>query len=231
MAQAMAHAIRENGIDAGQQQGDAPQGRECGQVSELPTAWIPAESGCHRADMPSEIHHILLGYWLDECRVRLLLMLRCVNKAVQRRVDQHVLAIIKVTTEGGVWTVFEYVDADVEREPSSKRAVCARHMAVHWMALGCLSYVRAAEMCDKSIRRQDMRSFMYMMALRCFGKMASCDCTHANAFASITRALRHESQWYSKDGSERDALCRCVRVCVRARVCVFVCVCVCVLRV
>lgn len=217
-------AMQQNGGDVGQQQGDAPQGGERSLVLELPAGSMGA-GGCHPVgprcrgvQLPSEVHDVLVDCWLDGSGVRRLLMLRGVNKAFQRRVDQHVLAIIKDTTGGAGPTAFAYVDAEVMREPGSERAVSARHMAVHWMALGCLSYVREAEMRDESIRRQHMRSFMYMMALRCFGKMGS---GNVGAFTSISRALRHESQWYSKDGSERDALCRCVRV--RARACVRVC--------
>ena len=149
---------------------------------------------------------MLLEYCLDGCGVRRLLLLAGVNKAFRRGVDRRVLAMIKETTEGvRPRSAHASVDADVLQLTGARRTQCAKNRAVHWMALGCVSYVREAEMQRASIRRPHVRSFVYTMAVCCFGKGWS---SNAGAFTSITRALREDSKWNALDGAERDAFCR-----------------------
>ena len=137
------------------------------------------------SDMTSDIQGMIKEayYKLNVRGVGELLTLGTVNKAFRRSVDQLLLAVMKRET------------------PSSLRfQENANHQAEHWIALGCVSFVREAEMRGETKSKLQVRSFMYTMAY----KFTQCGPENA-AIGSIYSALNSSSLWFSKDKETRDA--------------------------
>ena len=84
---------------------------------------------------------------------------------------------------------------DLLQLPDALRAQYAKHEAAHWIALGCVSFVR--EMKPKS--KPEVRIFIYTMAY----KFTFTD----GAFESIASAFQNSSpgHWHSDDKATRDA--------------------------
>jgi hypothetical protein len=89
---------------------------------------------------------------------------------------------------------------DLMQLPDALRAQYAKHQAAHWIALGCVSFVREAEMRGETKSKLQVRSFMYTMAHK-FTRCAS----ENGALGSIARALQNSSLWHSNDKATRDA--------------------------
>jgi hypothetical protein len=109
-------------------------------------------------EMPSDIQNMILdpksAYGLHAAWHKLnvrgvgeLLTLGTVNKAFRRSVDQLLLAVMKRET------------------PSSLRfQENANHQAEHWIALGCVSFVREAKIRKEPHSNVYVRSFLYTVA-------------------------------------------------------------------
>ena len=111
--------------------------------------------------MPSDIQNMILdpksAYGLHAAWHKLnvrgvgeLLTLGTVNKAFRRSVDQLLLAIMKCETQ---------LDASSLRLEEN-----ANHQAEHWIALGCVSFVREAKMRAEPHSKVYVRSFLYTVA-------------------------------------------------------------------
>ena len=129
-------------------------------------------------EMPSDIQNMILAacHKLNVRGVGELLTLGTVNKAFRRSVDQLLLAIMKRET------------------PSSLRLEeNANHQAEHWIALGCVSFVREAKMRAEPHSKVYVRSFLYTVA-------------HQMSDTSFAIALARSSQdWNSDDQAKRVA--------------------------
>ena len=89
---------------------------------------------------------------------------------------------------------------DLMQLPDALRAQYAKHQAAHWIALGCVSFVREAEMRGETKSKLQVRSFMYTMAYK-FTQYGP----EMAAKGSIYSALNNSSLWFSKDKATRDA--------------------------
>ena len=129
-------------------------------------------------EMPSDIQNMILAacHKLNVRGVGELLTLGTVNKAFRRSVDQLLLAVMKRET------------------PSSLRLEeNANHQAEHWIALGCVSFVREAKMRAEPHSKVYVRSFLYTVA-------------HQMSDPSFAIALARSSQdWNSDDQAKRVA--------------------------
>ena len=98
-------------------------------------------------DMPSEMEDKILAdcHRLNGGGVRELLMLRTVNKAFRRNVDQFVLTITPTIINGG----FDFVRG-LRAQDKKADLMQLMEIVVNWIALGCLSFVRVAEMRGES---------------------------------------------------------------------------------
>ena len=112
-------------------------------------------------DMPSEMEDKILAdcHRLNGGGVRELLMLRTVNKAFRRNVDQFVLTITPTIINGG----FDFVRG-LRAQDKKADLMQLMEIVVNWIALGCLSFVRVAEMRGESKSKMHVRSFMYTVA-------------------------------------------------------------------
>ena len=122
-------------------------------------------------EMPSEIQDMILAecHKLNVGGVGELLTLGTVNKAFRRSVDQLLLAVMKRET------------------PSSLRFVeNANHQAEHWLALGCVSFVREAKIQGEPHSKRYVQSFL---------------CTVAHQMS----LERWSQDWNSKDQAKRVA--------------------------
>ena len=141
-------------------------------------------------EMPSDIQNMILdpksAYGLHAAWHKLnvrgvgeLLTLGTVNKAFRRSVDQLLLAIMKCETQ---------LDASSLRLEEN-----ANHQAEHWIALGCVSFVREAKMRAEPHSKVYVRSFLYTVA-------------HQMSDPSFAIALARSSQdWNSDDQAKRVA--------------------------
>jgi hypothetical protein len=89
-------------------------------------------------------------------------------------------------------------DAYLMQLPDAERARYAKHQAAHWIALGCVSFEREAEMRGESKSKVEVCSFMYTTACNSLMK-------GSGALGSIATALQNSSQWLSDDKTTRDA--------------------------
>ena len=112
-------------------------------------------------DMPREMEDKILAdcHRLNGGGVRELLMLRTVNKAFRRNVDQFVLTITPTIINGG----FDFVRG-LRAQDKKADLMQLMEIVVNWIALGCLSFVRVAEMRGESKSKMHVRSFIYTMA-------------------------------------------------------------------
>ena len=150
-----------------------------------PTPGIPNRSTVVR-EMPSDIQNMILAacHKLNVRGVGELLTLGTVNKAFRRSVDQLLLAIMKRET------------------PSSLRLEeNANHQAEHWIALGCVSFVREAKMRAEPHSKVYIRSFLYTVA-----QQMSWHERRDHLQGRIAHALARSSQdWNSDDQAKRVA--------------------------
>jgi hypothetical protein len=116
-----------------------------------------------------------------------LLTLGTVNKAFRRSVDQLLCKIMKRETQ---------LDASSFRLEEN-----ANHQAGHWIALGCVSFVRDAKMRAEPHSKVHVRSFLYTVAQK------MCDFpSRDHLHGRIAHALARSSQdWYSDDQAKRVA--------------------------
>jgi hypothetical protein len=116
-----------------------------------PTPGIPNRSTVVR-EMPSDIQNMILAacHKLNVRGVGELLTLGTVNKAFRRSVDQLLCKIMKRETQ---------LDASSFRLEEN-----ANHQAGHWIALGCVSFVREAKMRAEPHSKVYVRSFLYTVA-------------------------------------------------------------------
>jgi hypothetical protein len=114
-----------------------------------------------------------------------LLTLGTVNKAFRRSVDQFLLAVMKRET------------------PSSLRLEeNANHQAEHWIALGCVSFVREAKMRAEPHSKVYVRSFLYTVAQQMSDTSYYERRDHLQG--RIAHAMARSSQdWYSDDQAKR----------------------------
>ncbi len=140
-------------------------------------------------EMPSDIQNMILAacHKLNVRGVGELLTLGTVNKAFRRSVDQLLLAIMKRET------------------PSSLRwEGNANHQAEHWIALGCVSFVREAKMRAEPHSKIYVRSFLYTVAQQ-MSDTSSYD-RRDHLQGRIAHALARSSQdWNSDDQAKRVA--------------------------
>jgi len=140
-------------------------------------------------EMPSDIQNMILAacHKLNVRGVGELLTLGTVNKAFRRSVDQLLLAIMKRET------------------PSSLRLEeNANHQAEHWIALGCVSFVREAKMRAEPHSKVYVRSFLYTVAQQMSDTSYYERRDHLQG--RIAHALARSSQdWNSDDQAKRVA--------------------------
>jgi len=140
--------------------------------------------------MPSDIQNMILAACnkLNVRGVGELLTLGTVNKAFRRSVDQLLLAIMKRET------------------PSSLRLEeNANHQAEHWIALGCVSFVREAKMRAEPHSKVYVRSFLYTVAQQMCCANSYYE-RHDHLQGRIAHALARSSQdWNSDDQAKRVA--------------------------
>ena len=138
-------------------------------------------------EMPIDIQNMILAacHKLNVRGVGELLTLGTVNKAFRRSVDQLLLAIMKRET------------------PSSLRLEeNANHQAEHWIALGCVSFVREAKMRAEPHSKVYVRSFLYTVAQQ----MCCATSYYDHLQGRIAHALARSSQdWNSDDQARRVA--------------------------
>ena len=141
-------------------------------------------------EMPSDIQNMILAacHKLNVRGVGELLTLGTVNKAFRRSVDQLLLAIMKRET------------------PSSLRLEeNANHQAEHWIALGCVSFVREAKMRAEPHSKVYVRSFLYTVAQQMCCANSYYE-RHDHLQGRIAHALARSSQdWNSDDQAKRVA--------------------------
>jgi hypothetical protein len=112
-------------------------------------------------DIPSEVEDMISAacHRLNGRGVRELLMLRTVNKAFRRNVDQFVITITLTIINGG----FGFARGLIAQDKKAN-LMQLMEIVVNWIALGCVSFVRVAEMRGESKSKVHVRSFMYTMA-------------------------------------------------------------------
>ena len=148
----------------------------------------PAPSPC-TMEMPSEIQDMILAecHKLNVGGVGELLTLGTVNKAFRRSVDQFLLAVMKRET------------------PSSLRfQENANHQAEHWIALGCVSFVREAKMRAEPHSKVYVRSFLYTVAQQMSSVSYYERRDHLQGKIAHTLA-RSSQDWNSDDQAKRVA--------------------------
>jgi hypothetical protein len=150
-------------------------------------------------DMPSDIRNMILASCHTELNGRgvgELLTLGTVNKSFRRSVDQLVLSMIKGETK-----------LDHHHGASSLRwEENANHQAAHWIALGCVSFVREAKMRGEPKSKVYVRSFMHILAYKlCQYNPVVLEDGSLRLQARIASALQGSSNWCSNDQAKRIA--------------------------